>query len=174
MVDSWKGCGGTPQCLSASASSFLELPVFAGWLYHLSTQASECPLCAEPVPHQAPWRYKGSRKTAPFLRGARHQLRIRVVAWAKSVFCSQRWRYGFPIPCIGCVTLGSWLIFSEFLLVCKMKLLILALPGCGKSEIRHMWESALKVIKHFTKGKDGMLMLSGMEVRERTLLGNND
>lgn len=97
-----------------------------------------------------------------------------MVAWAKSVFCSQRWRYGRLIPCIGCATLGSWLIFSELLLVSKMKLLILALPGCGKTEIRHVWESALKVIKHFTKSKDGMLMLSGVEVGERTLLGNND
>lgn len=133
-------------CLQVPLPSWSFQYLLAGCIICLSTRASECPLCAEPIPHQAPWRYKGSIKTVPFLWGARHQLRIRVIAWAKSVFCSQRWKYGCPIPCIGCLTLGSCLIFSELLLVYKMKLLILALPGCGKSEIRHVWESALKVI----------------------------
>lgn len=54
-----------------------------------------------------------------------------------------------------------------------MKLLILASLGCGKGEMRHVWESALKTIE-LCKGKDGMLMLSRVEVGERTLLGKND
>lgn len=56
---------------------------------------------------------------------------------------------------ISCVTLGSLSSLSFSLLVCKMKLLILDLQGCGKGKVRHIRESALKAMKHSMKAREG-------------------
>lgn len=41
---------------------------------------------------------------------------------------------------------------------------------CGKGEVRYAWESALKAVKHYTK--TGMIVLNGVEVGDRTIMGN--